>query len=114
MPFINSKISTSITKEQENEIKSRLGKAIELIPGKSENWLMLGFEPEYSLYFKGDNSQPMAFVEVSVYGGENPDAFSKLTGVICDIFQDVLGIAPGNIYVKYTATSNWGWNGSNF
>ena len=114
MPFINSKISTKITKEQETELKSRLGQAISLIPGKSESWLMLGFEPEYTLYFRGDNTQPMAFVEVSVFGGENPAAFSKLTGAICDIFKEVLGIEPDHVYVKYAAVSNWGWNGDNF
>ena len=93
MPFINSKISTSLTEAQETEIKTRLGQAIQTIPGKSENWLM---------------------VEVSVYGSENPSAFSKLTGQICDIFKDVLGIAPDHVYVKYQAVSNWGWNGDNF
>lgn len=114
MPFINSKISIGITEAQETEIKTRLGEAVTLIPGKSEGWLMVGFEPKYKLYFRGDNSQPTAFVEVSVFGGEDKAAFSKLTGAICDIFQDVLGIAKDHVYVKYEATTNWGWNGSNF
>lgn len=56
----------------------------------------------------------MAMVEVSVYGSENPSAFSKLTGEICKIFEDVLGIAPDHVYVKYQAVANWGWNGGNF
>ena len=103
MPFINSKISVTVTPEQEVELKRRLGEAIAIIPGKSENWLMTG-----------DNSEPMAFVEVSVFGGEDSQAFSQLTGEITKIFGDVLGIAADHIYVKYAATSNWGWNGSNF
>ena len=114
MPFINSKISVALTDAQEQEIKARLGQAITAIPGKSESWLMVGFEPEYKLYFRGSNDQPMAMVEVSVYGSENPSAFSKLTGEICKIFEDVLGIAPDHVYVKYQAVSNWGWNGDNF
>lgn len=114
MPFINSKINTAITEAQEKEIKTRLGQAIQVIPGKSENWLMVGFEPEYKLYFKGSNAEPLAMVEVSVYGSENPSAFSNLTGEICNIFNDVLGITPDHIYVKYQAVSNWGWNGGNF
>ena len=80
MPFINSKISTSLTEAQETEIKTRLGQAIQTIPGKSESWLMVGFEPDYKLYFRGSNAEPIAMVEVSVYGSENPSAFSKLTG----------------------------------
>lgn len=114
MPFINSKVSVKITEEQETELKSRLGQAISLIPGKSESWLMTGFEDNYHLYFKGDNSEPTAFVEVSVYGNPDPDGFSKLTTEISKIFGEVLGIAANRIYVKYSATTDWGWNGSNF
>lgn len=114
MPFINSKVSVKMSEAQETEIKSLLGQAITSIPGKSEAWLMLGFEDEYKLYFRGDNSQPTAFVEVSVFGQENPAAFDKLTGQICEIFGNVLGIAADHIYVKYQAVSNWGWNGGNF
>lgn len=114
MPFINSKISTDITPEQEATLKTMLGQAIAVIPGKSESWLMVGFEPNYKLYFRGDNSAPTAFVEVSVFGGENRQAFSVLTGKICEIFKQVLDIPQNRVYVKYEATSNWGWNGSNF
>jgi len=114
MPFINSKVSVAISDDQEKELKSRLGQAISLIPGKSESWLMTGFEDNYHLYFKGDNSQPAAFVEVKVFGSENPAAFNKLTKEICSIFSDVLNISPDRTYVKYEAVENWGWNGSNF
>ena len=36
MPFINSKITKKITREEEVVVKEKLGRAIELIPGKSE------------------------------------------------------------------------------
>ena len=114
MPFIDSKVSVTITREQEEELKSRLGKAISIIPGKSESWLMTGFQDNYHLYFRGDNSQPMAFIEVKVYGSENPTAFDRLTGEITRIFGDVLSIPADHIYVKYEAVSSWGYNGGNF
>lgn len=114
MPFINSKISVSLSKEQEQTLVSRLGQAISIIPGKSESWLMTGFEPEYHLYFRGENNTPTAFVEVKVFGSENKAAFSNLTAEICEIFNEVLGIPKDHIYVKYEAVSNWGWNGGNF
>ena len=55
MPFINTKYSADITPAQETEIKSALAEAIKLV-GKSESWLMLGFEPNTSLYFRGEKS----------------------------------------------------------
>ncbi|BCN30298.1 phenylpyruvate tautomerase MIF-related protein [Anaeromicropila herbilytica] len=114
MPFINSKLSMKITKEQEVLIKTKLGKAIELIPGKSESWLMLGFEEECHLYFKGEASEKIAFVEVKIFGKANSSDYDRLTSAICDIYNEVLGMPKDKIYVKYEEVSNWGWNGSNF
>ncbi len=114
MPFIDSKISVKITPEQEQELKTRLGQAISLIPGKSESWLMTGFDDDYHLYFRGDNSEPMAYIEVRIFGSPNRDAFAKMTAEITKIFGDVCNIAPDHMYIKYSATPDWGWNGSNF
>ncbi len=114
MPFINSKVSVAMSQEKKDAVKAKLGQAITLVPGKSENWLMVGFEDSYDLYFQGNQDGPTAFVEVKVYGGASPDAFTKLTGEICDIYQEELGIPKNRIYVKYEAVENWGWNGSNF
>ena len=105
MPFINSKISTPISIEQEQALKTRLGQAISIVPGKSESWLMLGFEPNYNLYFRGSNNEPLAMVEVSVFGGEDATAFSALT--------EIMNIAPDHVYVKYQTVKYWGWNGDN-
>lgn len=114
MPFIDAKVSVSISKEQEQELQRRLGQAITLIPGKSESWLMTGFCDNYHLYFRGDNSKPSAFIEVKIFGKENPPAFDTLTAKICEIFNEVLRIASDHIYIKYEAVANWGWNGGNF
>jgi len=114
MPFINSKVNIKILPEQETQLKTKLGKAIELIPGKSESWLMLSFEDDCKLYFKGENSCKIAYVEVKVFGAEDKVAFEKMTVAICEIYNEVLGIAPDKIYVKYETVSNWCWNGKNF
>lgn len=113
MPFINSKISIKITKEQEEKIKTRLGQAISLIPGKSETWLMVGFEDEYSLYFKGKSGK-IAFIEVKIFGKAPKNAYDDLTAAICDIYNEEIGIDKDKIYVKYEEVENWGFNGSNF
>lgn len=114
MPFINSKVSVTLTKKQKEELKTELGKAITLIPGKSESWLMLGFEDNYCLYFKGEAFEKIAFVEVKIFGTTTSDAYDKLTAAICDIFNKVLGIDSDKIYVKYEEVSHWGYNGFNF
>ncbi len=113
MPFINTKYSGGITPEQETEIKAQLAEAVKLI-GKTESWLMVGFEPECSLYFKGEKSEKIAFVEVSMYGNASAAGCGKMTAEICRILGDVLGVPADKVYVKYSPTDNWGWNGNNF
>lgn len=113
MPFINIKTNAAVSSEKETVIKSELGKAITAIPGKTESWLMVGIEPEHILYFKGDNA-PAAMVEVSIYGHADSSACNALTEKICNILHEQLSIDSSRIYVKYSETPNWGWNGSNF
>ena len=82
-------------------------------PGKSENWLMVGIEPEYKLWFKGENA-PCAMVEVSIFGGTSEKIYENLTQKICKILNETLDIPQARSYVTYTEIDNWGWNGGNF
>ena len=113
MPYISTKTNVTISKEKEIAIKTKLGKAIELIPGKSESWLMVAFEDEVSLYFQGKSDKPIAFVEVKLFGSASQESYSKLTKEITDIITEELKISPDQTYVKYEEISCWGWNGGN-
>lgn len=114
MPYINTRTNVNITKEKEIEIKKKLGKAIELIPGKSENWLMVSFEDQRPMYFKGESDTGIAFVEVKLFGRADSGSYNKLTAEITKILEDELDIPRNHIYVKYEEVNHWGWNGSNF
>lgn len=114
MPFIGSKVTVKISKENKEIIKRRLGEAIELVPGKSERFLMLGFEEEYSLFFSGEELEKGAFIEVKIFGKASKESYDKLTAAICLIYEEELGIPQNKIYVKYEEIENWGWNGNNF
>lgn len=114
MPCIHARVSTKISAEQETKIKERFGQAISILPGKSENWLMVGFEDEVSLYFKGKKDRPIAFVEVKLFGKAPGSAYEKLTAEITKILYEELQIDPDQIYIQYQETDYWGWNGRNF
>lgn len=112
MPFINIKTNVDVSKEKADSIKTALGSAITAIPGKSENWLMVGIEDSYKLYFKG-TEEPAVMVEVQLYGSASDNSMEALTGSITDIVTDNFGISSDRVYVSYMLTKNWGWNGSN-
>lgn len=111
MPFIISRVNVSISDEQELQLKKLLGKAIELIPGKNENYLMVSFEQNCKIYLRGEN-QPCAFIEVSIFGNENHVGYDKFTAAVTKIFNDVLKIPAQNIYLKFEDIIAWGVNGT--
>ncbi len=114
MPYINTKTTVSLSEEKKAALAMRYGKAIALIPGKSEAHLMLGFEDGVTMYFAGNMGEPMAFIEVKILGTAQKKDLEVLTKEICDILKDELGISGDHVYVKYEEITHWGWNGRNF
>ena len=112
MPYINMNTNVAISNDSKISIKSKLGKAIELL-GKSESWLMIGFEDKCDMYFKGSDA-PAAFVDISVFGKSTDSQCEKMTAEVCKILGGELGLPADRIYVKYTGTSQWGWNNMSF
>ncbi len=113
MPFMDAKVSVAVTPAQEESVKQKLGKAISLIPGKSETWLMLNIQPGCHLYFQGTNSEPAAMVEVKLFGSASPAAYEKMTAEVTKILNSELNIPQNRVFVKYEEVQHWGWNGSN-
>lgn len=114
MPYIRTTVSNTITDAAKENIKTKLGQAIALIPGKTESWLMLAFEDNMNMYFKGDNSSEYAYIEISLFGTTSDAAYDRLTAAVSEIINEELGIARENIYIKYEEAEHWGWNGVNF
>lgn len=115
MPVIHTHVSVSTTPQQREALKTAYGKAIAAIPGKSEGWLMCPFEDNMPIYFAGDDNESAAYVEVNVFGSSVPrTAWESLGEHIMEALNKELGIPKNRTYIRYTATSDWGWNGSNF
>lgn len=114
MPYIGTTTTVNISEEKREALKTLLGKAIELIPGKSEKFLMLSFDDNKKMYFAGNNDGDTAFVDVKIFGTAEKSAYDALTAEITRIYSKELGLLPARIYVKYEECFNWGWNGANF
>jgi len=113
MPFIISRVTQKITEEQEQVLKTRLGKAIELVPGKSEEYLLLGFEGGYHLWLRGDNSRPIAYIQANIFGNEGHLGYDAFSLEVTKIFHEVLGIPEDRIYINYTDIPDWAVGGMN-
>ena len=111
MPFIKVKVNCQISDEQEHELKSRMGKAIEQIPGKSEEYLLLEFEDKSRLWLRGENLEPMVYIEAAIFGSEKHTGYPAFSAEVTTILQDILGIAPENCYIKYEDITAWAVGG---
>ncbi len=114
MPYISTKTNRTIGPDQQKQLKERLGKAIALLPGKSETWLMLSFEGDIPMAFQGNDNDPAAMFEVKIFGSAPAQAKERLTAELTDTAEKILGVPGNRTYVKYEECSDWGWNGSNF
>ena len=69
MPYIKTSTNVQINEEKLNSIKSKMGEAIRLM-GKTEDWLMLEFNDNMKMFFKGNSNDAIAFLDVKVLVNE--------------------------------------------
>lgn len=113
MPMIDSKITVPVSEEKKDILKAEFGKAVSVL-GKSESYLMVGFEDNYSLYFGGKKLEKGAVVSVQLLGEVDAQASSRMSAEICAILSRELGIPGDKVYITYSGFKNWGWNSGNF
>ncbi len=111
MPFVIAKVNVPVSKGQEPEIKSRIGKAIEYVPGKNENYLLFGIEDDYHFYLRGDGSQKIVYIQADIFGNEDHIGFDRFGAEMTAVFQEVLDIPPENIYIKFDDIKAWSVGG---
>lgn len=112
MPFISIKTNQTINSTSETNLKNKFGEAIKIL-GKTESWLMINFEDEQKMYFKGDSTEGIAMVEIKLYGKACNVAYDDMTKEVTKVVSQELDIPSSNIYVKYEECAIWGYNGIN-
>jgi phenylpyruvate tautomerase PptA (4-oxalocrotonate tautomerase family) len=114
MPYINSKLTVKLSEEDEENLKSELGEIIGAIPGKSEEWLMLSFDDNKTIYFRGKKMEKAAFIEVKIFGTTEREYKNKVTDLISSLYERELSIPKDSIYITFSEISDWGFNGEMF
>ena len=111
MPFIDLKTTAKITKEDEATLTRELGEKIALLPGKTEEWLMLNFSDECRMAFRGTATPDVAYLEVNLFGASTEEAYERLTAALTETVNRVLGVPSDRIYVKYEEKGCLQWTG---
>lgn len=110
MPYINARLTNTVSKEQEVILKEKLGEAITLL-SKGEAYLMVEISDNCRLYFGGKNDSDIAFFEVKLLGKARREQYEALTARICEIVGEMFSIPGDKVYVKFEEVEHWGFNG---
>jgi hypothetical protein len=113
MPYIKATTNILVTEDKKKELKADFGRLIEVIPGKTERWLMVAIEDGTYMAMGGDDS-PTLMLEVDLLGTASRETYDAFTRESCALISERLGIASERIYVKYKEFSVWGAGGVNF
>lgn len=109
MPYISFKTNHKLTLRQENIIKSKTGELISMIPGKSENSLMIHMKDDQIMYFRGKETICM-MIHVNLYKSAPFEDKKRFTEAMIKMVSDTTKIEPDNIYVTINEHENWGLN----
>lgn len=84
MPFIDFRTNIKLDDSKKEALKARFGEAISLL-NKSENYLMIGFLDDYTLYFSGQKLEKSAYINVELFGDANNSCYDNFTKAMSDI-----------------------------
>ena len=114
MPYFEVQTSTRVPEEKRPALRHELARIIELIPGKSESWVMVHLEDGADMSFAGDGEAPAAMIVLKTFGELDGAQYDMLTRELCASMSERLGVPPDRLYVVYEPITHWGWNGGNF
>ncbi|MBR4866255.1 MAG: hypothetical protein IKZ21_07675 [Clostridia bacterium] len=107
MPYVQVRVSVSLTKEQIEKLAAETLNSISLIPGKSAPVTMAEIVPDCNLYFGSVESAPCALVEVAANNNPDSDDLKAYSKQICKALHEIAGIEMKHIYVKHHAFPEW-------
>ena len=110
MPYIEIRTNVEIDRNRSEVLKNLLGREIELLPGKTEQWLMTSVRGGEDMSLSGSR-EPCVMATVSLFGRAGDDAYDAMTASLCEKLRLALNVPESRIYIKYEEVKHWGWNG---
>jgi phenylpyruvate tautomerase PptA (4-oxalocrotonate tautomerase family) len=111
MPVINLNLSVRLTEAQREAIKGELGQHIALIPGKSEEYLMVLYNDGQLLSFRGQWDLPCGYVDVRMKGDIDQTHKTDLANAIFDLLETTAHIPREQLYISFLDYEYFGSRG---
>jgi len=112
MPFINVNTTKKIDGKKRETIKKKLGELISIIPGKSEEVLMIKFDDGSCIYYSGSLKDNAAYVDIRIHGSATKEQKTELIEEVFAAFKEQLGTDEKDMFVTISEFGNWGFQGT--
>jgi phenylpyruvate tautomerase PptA (4-oxalocrotonate tautomerase family) len=116
MPWVNTILGKTVSKAEQEQIKSEIAEMLKDILGKEERGLSATFCTADGFYRSGEASSDAAVVEVQ-YIGQYPLAKKQeITRRMCDLLAKSLSLSPLKVIILFSEfpSENWGRKTGNF
>ena len=112
MPFISVNVTKALDEEQRNRLKTALGQAVSMLPGKEEATLMVDISDNHTIYLGGVQQAAGAYVDVKIYGAAGFAAKQRFTEAALQAVSGVCGIPTDHLYLTFSQMETWGAKGT--
>ncbi len=116
MPIINVYSSApSPAADTVRRLLSDLSSLLAREIGKPESYVMTNLVPRTEMTFAG-TFEPACYAEVKSIGKFKPDQTERISGRLCELLTQSLGVQRSRIYIEFSDAAGylWGFDGGTF
>jgi len=112
MPYIDVKVTGTLSDAEKDKVKSKLGELITVLPTKTEAGLMVCINDDSTIYFAGQKKEKAAFINIKLYRESGFEYKAEFTKKVVEFFDKEFEITGDNIYLTFDEYNNWGSRGA--
>ena len=111
MPYFRVSVAKKLSPAEAEEITLGLGIALEQVPGKTREMLMLNLEDGQRMSMGGKAKENFVFAELHYSGSQTYKVKCNLTEAVFAVFSKTLGTKPDEASLTIMEHQNWGFRG---
>ena len=112
MPYFRVSATQKLSPEKAKELTEGLGEALEAVPGKKRDMLILNLEDGQLISVGGNKQENFVFTDIHYCGSFPYTVKKRLTEAVFGVYAKVLGTKPECASLTITEHHNWGGFGS--
>ena len=107
MPYLSMRVSRKLNEEERKTLEEEAGRLIALLPGKSEEGLMVDIDDGAGMRFRGVSGADCMYVDVRMYLASPHESKVKLADALLEAIRATTGIGADDVYMTFSEYPHW-------